>query len=283
MTTNGYLQIGLFLVTLFILIKPLGEYMAKVYENRPTYLHRLLSPVEKFIYKVCGIDPTKEMNWKTYALALMLFSGLGLVTVYALQRLQGLLPLNPEKMGAVDPELAFNTAVSFLTNTNWQAYGGETTMSYLTQMLAFTVQNFISAAKGMAVMAALIRGLVRRETSYIGNFWADLVRGTLYILLPLAFIFALVFVSQGVVQTISPYAKVELLEKINYDNPVLDAQGQPVLGPDGKPKTEAASTKEQTIALGPAASQVSIKLLGTNGGGFFNVNSAHPFENPTPL
>ena len=223
------------------------------------------------------------MGWKTYAATMLLFNLAGVLVVYALQRLQGLLPLNPQQLGAVSPDSSFNTAVSFATNTNWQGYGGETTMSYLTQMVGLTVQNFASAASGMAVLVALIRGFARRSAETIGNFWVDLTRTTLYILLPLSFVFALVLVSQGVVQTFAPYAKVGVVQTTEYDDPVTDKDGKPVLDEKGQPKTKKATLTEKVIAVGPAASQIAIKQLGTNGGGFFNVNSAHPFENPTPL
>jgi K+-transporting ATPase ATPase A chain len=283
MTTNGFLQIGLYLIALVALAKPLGGYMARVYEGQPVWLNRLLGPVERGIYRLCGIKENEEMGWKTYGIAMLLFSAAGVLFLYALQRLQGYLPLNPAGFGAVTPDLSFNTATSFVTNTNWQAYGGETTMSYLTQMLGLTVQNFVSAATGMAVLVALIRGLARRSVETIGNFWVDLVRSTLYILLPLSIILSLLLVSQGMVQTFSDYKKVKLLQPVTYDQPVTDANGQPVLDEKGQPKTEKVTVTEQVLAVGPAASQVAIKQLGTNGGGFFNVNSAHPFENPTPF
>ncbi|HUJ79845.1 MAG TPA: potassium-transporting ATPase subunit KdpA [Nitrospiria bacterium] len=283
MTTNGWLQISLYLVVLVALAKPLGWYMARVYEGRSFWLDRLLGPVERAFYRLCGVKADAEMGWKTYGLAVLWFSAAGFVFLYALQRLQGFLPLNPPGFGAVSPDLAFNTAVSFVTNTNWQAYGGETTMSYLTQMAGLTVQNFVSAATGMAVLVALIRGLARKSAETIGNFWVDLVRTTLYILLPLSFIFSIALVSQGVVQTFGDYPKVTMLQPVTYDNPIVDAKGQPVLDEKGQPKTEKVTVTEQTVAVGPAASQIAMKQLGTNGGGFFNVNSAHPYENPTPL
>ena len=283
MTTNGFLQIGFYLMVLVALAKPLGWYMARVYEGQSTGLDRFLGPVERGIYRFCGIRAYEEMGWITYGMAMVLFSVAGVVFLYALQRLQGYLPLNPAGFGAVSPDLSFNTAASFVTNTNWQAYGGETTMSYLTQMIGLTVQNFVSAATGMAVLVALIRGLAKKSAETIGNFWVDLVRTTLYILLPLSIIYSVALVSQGMVQTFSDYKKVALLQPVTYDNPVTDAKGQPVLDEKGQPKTEKVTVTEQVLAVGPAASQVAIKQLGTNGGGFFNVNSAHPFENPTPL
>jgi len=283
MTANGYLQLALYIAVLLALAKPLGAYMADIYEGKPALLNRWGAPLERLIYRLCGVDPAVEMHWTRYALAVLWFSLLGTLAVYALQRLQAVLPLNPANMGSVSPDSSFNTATSFATNTNWQGYGGESTMSYLTQMLALTVQNFVSAAAGMAVLVALIRGFARQSARTIGNFWVDLTRGTLYILLPLSLVFALVLVSQGVVQTFSAYHTVPLVESVEYDNPKLDAAGQPVKDDKGNPVTEKATQKEQVIAVGPAASQIAIKQLGTNGGGFFNVNSAHPFENPTPL
>jgi K+-transporting ATPase ATPase A chain len=251
------------MVVLIALAKPLGSFMARVYQGERTFLDPVMRPVEKLIYRLGGVHPDEEMNWKVYAVAMMLFNGLGLLVVYLLQRLQSFLPLNPQAFGAVTPDSSWNTAVSFATNTNWQGYGGETTMSYLTQMLALTTQNFVSAATGMAILIALIRGIMRHTAKTIGNFWVDLTRTVLYILLPLAFILSLALVSQGVVQTFSQYKTAALLQ------PTTDANGNAVT--------------QQVIAVGPAASQIAIKQLGTNGGGFFNVNSAHPFENSTPL
>jgi len=282
-TGNGLFQLALYVVVLLALAKPLGAYMARVYQNQPFGLDRALGWLERLIYRLSGVRPDQEMGWKTYALAMLLFNLAGLLAVYLLQRLQGVLPLNPQGLAAVSPDSSFNTAVSFATNTNWQGYGGETTMSYLTQMLALTVQNFLSAATGMAVAVALIRGFARRSAETIGNFWVDLTRTTLYILLPLSFVLALVLVSQGVVQTFSPYAKVAVVQPSEYDEPVTDKDGKPVLDEKGQPKTKKATLTEQVIAVGPAASQIAIKQLGTNGGGFFNVNSAHPLENPTPF
>jgi K+-transporting ATPase ATPase A chain len=283
MTVNDILQIVLYFGVLLLLAKPLGVYMARVYEGQPSGLDRVLGPVERLFYRLCGIKPEEEMSWKKYAGSVLLFSAAGLLFLYLLQRLQGLLLLNPQKFPAVSPDSSFNTAVSFVTNTNWQGYGGETTMSYLTQMAGLTVQNFVSAAAGMAVLVALIRGFKRHSAETIGNFWVDLTRSTLYILMPLAFIWSLVLVSQGVVQTFSEYKTVSLTQTITYDTPKLDAQGNPIKDEKGNPVMEKAQVKEQTIPLGPAASQIAIKQLGTNGGGFFNVNSAHPLENPTPL
>jgi K+-transporting ATPase ATPase A chain len=283
MTINGTLQLVFYVAVLVGLAKPLGAYMARIYQGEPAFLSRIGAPFERLLYRVCGVDPRREMRWTEYAVAAMAFNVLGLLAVYALQRLQVWLPLNPQDLGAVSPDSAFNTAVSFATNTNWQGYGGETTMSYLTQMLGLTVQNFVSAATGMAVLIAFVRGFQRASAETIGNFWADLVRTTLYILLPLSIVGAVILVSQGVVQTFSPYQTVQLVQPVDYEQPKLDAAGQPVKDAKGNPAMEPATAKEQTIAVGPAASQVIIKQLGTNGGGFFNVNSAHPFENPTPL
>jgi K+-transporting ATPase ATPase A chain len=256
-------QIPIYLAALLLLAYPLGRGMARVYQGQPMILTRLLRPIEELFYRVAGIDGRREMSWRGYALALLLFNAVGLVALYLLQRVQAWLPLNPDHMPAVPPALAFNTAASFASNTNWQSYGGETTMSYLTQMAGLAVQNFLSAATGMAVLIALIRGLSRQRTDRIGNFWVDLTRSTLYVLLPLALVVAVFLVSQGVVQTFEPAHSAVLLD------PFLDEQGRVV--------------DTQTIAIGPVASQLAIKQLGTNGGGFFNTNSAHPFENPTPL
>ena len=283
MTANGVFQLVLYVVVLLALAKPLGAYMARVYEGRPFGLDRILGPVERLIYRLSGVRPDEEMNWKNYAIAMLLFNMLGLFAVYLLQRVQGWLPLNPQGLGAVSPDSSFNTAASFATNTNWQGYGGETTMSYLTQMLALTVQNFVSAAAGMATLIAFIRGFVRRSAQTIGNFWVDLTRTTLYILMPLSVVLALVLVSQGVVQTFGAYVNAVVVQQTSYDEPVTDPDGKPVLDEKGQPKTKKSTLTEQIIAVGPAASQIAIKQLGTNGGGFFNVNSAHPFENATPL
>jgi potassium-transporting ATPase potassium-binding subunit len=258
MNLNSWLQLILYLVVLILLAKPLGSYMAKIYRGEHVFLDHPLGPVERLLYRLSGIDPHTEMTWKTYAVAMMLFNIVGLLAVYLLQRFQGVLPLNPQGLGAVTPDSAWNTAVSFASNTNWQGYGGEVTMSYFTQMLGLTVQNFLSAATGMSVLVALTRGIGRHSTNEIGNFWVDITRSTLYILLPLALVLAVALVSQGVVQTFNHYETVALVQP-NSD------------------------VETQVIAVGPAASQIAIKQLGTNGGGFFNVNSAHPFENPTPF
>lgn len=264
MTPNDWIQLILFFAILGLLAKPLGWYMARVYLGEPCCgMERALGWLERGIYRASGINPKEEMGWRKYTVSVLLFSGVCFLAVYALLRLQGVLPLNPQQFPASTPDLAFDTAASFATNTNWQSYGGETTMSYLSQMLGLTVQNFVSAAAGMAVLVALIRGLTRRTAATIGNFWYDLTRSTIYILLPLSIIVTLLLVSQGVIQNFKSYDTANVL--------------QPMAGADG------AKLDTQTLAMGPAASQVAIKQLGTNGGGFFNVNSAHPFENPTPL
>ncbi|HSL51193.1 MAG TPA: potassium-transporting ATPase subunit KdpA [Candidatus Deferrimicrobiaceae bacterium] len=281
MTANAMFQLVLYVVVLIVLAKPLGAYMARVYEGRRVAPDRVLGGLERLIYRAAGVWPNAEMGWKSYALAMLWFNLLGLLAVYLLQRVQGVLPLNPQGLSAVPADSAFNTAVSFASNTNWQGYGGETTMSYLTQMLALTVQNFVSAASGMATLVALIRGFARRSADTIGNFWVDLTRGTLYILLPLSFVLAVVLVSQGVVQTFDPYATANVVQATRYEVPETDKDGKPVLDDKGQPKMKKAILTEQVIAVGPAASQIAIKQLGTNGGGFFNVNSSHPFENPT--
>ena len=283
MTSNSYFQILFYVVTLIALAKPLGWYMARVYEGESVGLNRLLAPVERLIYRLSGVNPEEEMRWTDYAIGFLVFNLLGALAVFALQRLQASLPFNPQNLPGVSPDSSFNTAASFATNTNWQGYGGETTMSYLTQMLGLTVQNFVSAATGMAVLVALIRGFIRRNADTIGNFWVDLTRSVLYILMPLSLILALVLVGQGVVQTFSPYQTVPLVETVTYEQPKLGADGQALQDVNGKPVMETVEVKEQVVAVGPAASQVAIKQLGTNGGGFFNVNSAHPLENPTPL
>ncbi|KXS30729.1 MAG: ATPase, partial [Candidatus Gallionella acididurans] len=283
MSANGLLQIALFLGVLIALAKPLGWYMARVYEGKLPVFVRWMAPLENLFYRLCGMNSKQEMRWTRYALAMLWFALLGVLAVYAMQRLQGLLPLNPQGFGAVSPDSAFNTAISFLTNTNWQGYGGESTMSYLVQMAGLAVQNFFSAAAGMAVLVALIRGFARHTVETIGNFWVDMTRSIIYILLPLSVVLALVLVSQGVVQNLSAYQTVSTVETITYDNPKVDAAGNPVKDAAGNPVIEKATTKVQAIALGPVASQEAIKQLGTNGGGFFNANSAHPFENPTPF
>ena len=283
MTSQGLLQLALYVVVLVALVKPLGAYMAAVFQGERTFMSPLLGPVERLIYRVSGVDPARGSDWKRYALGVLLVNLLGLLAVYALQRLQGVLPLNPAGFGAVSPDSSFNTAVSFATNTNWQGYAGEATMSYLTQMLGLAVQNFLSAASGIAVLIALIRGFTRRESGDIGNFWVDFTRSNLYVLLPLSFILALVLAAQGVVQSFAPYQKGSLIDPVVIQVPATSADGTPQLDAAGAPVMKDEIVTEQTLPLGPAASQVAIKQLGTNGGGFFNVNSSHPYENPTPL
>ena len=271
MTANGLLQIGLFLVVIFLVTKPLGAFMARVFNREKTFLDPILRPVERLLYRVTGIDEKHEMRWTEYAVALMLFSGVSMAALYLIERTQKWLPLNPQKLANVDPALAFGTAASFTTNTNWQAYAGESTMSYLTQMAGLAYHNFVSAAVGMAVAIVVIRGIARKETNKLGNFWVDTTRSLLWVLLPLCLISSLFLVSQGVVQNLKPYTTVQLLEPHTVQ----------ATGTDGKSTTQTVT--EQVIAQGPVASQEAIKELGTNGGGFFNANSAHPFENPTPL
>jgi K+-transporting ATPase ATPase A chain len=263
MSARGWLEIAVFFAVVLACVKPLGGYMARVYLGEGVWLEKLLGPVERALYRLAGVARDEETTWKTYAVDMLLFNVLGVFVVYAIERMQGILPLNPQGFAAPSPDLSWNTAVSFVTNTNWQSYGGESTMSYLTQMLALAVQNFVCAASGMAVLIALIRGFSRKTSSTLGSFWVDLVRGTLYVLLPLSIVMALVLVSQGVVQTFHAYPTGALLQATK------DADGKAIV--------------DQVLALGPAASQIAIKQLGTNGGGFFNANSAHPFENPTAL
>ncbi len=283
MSGNDVLQIVIYFTVLVLLAKPLGIFMARVYEGQPVFLGRVLGPFERLFYRLCGIQPEEEMGWKQYALAVLLFSLSGMFAVYALQRFQGALFLNPQKFPAVTPGLSFNTAVSFATNTNWQNYGGESTLSYLTQMAGLAVQNFVSAAAGMAVLVALIRGFKRHAANTIGNFWVDMTRGVLYILLPLSVLYSFLLVSQGVVQSFDKYKTVALTQAVTYETPKLDALGNPVKDAKGNPVMMESEVRQQQIPLGPAASQVAIKQLGTNGGGFFNTNSAHPLEDPTPF
>lgn len=283
MTLNGVLQILFFLVLLTLLTKPLGIYMARVYSGEKTFLDILFRPVERAFYAICRVDPTAEMNWKQYGFAMLIFSFVSGIALYGIQRLQYFLPLNPQGLAGPSEHSSFNTAVSFMTNTNWQGYGGETTMSYLTQMAGLTVQNFVSAAVGMALAIVFIRGIARHQTDKIGNFWADLVRGTLYILLPLSLVLAIVLVSQGVIQNFKPYETARLTDTFVVQLDKKDGDGNVVTDEYGENVKEEQTIDTQTLAQGPAASQIAIKQLGTNGGGFFNVNSAHPYENPTPF
>jgi K+-transporting ATPase ATPase A chain len=283
MTTNDYLQLGLYLVVMLLLVKPLGAFMALVFSDTPNRVTRFGAPVERAIYRISGIRADEDMSWQRYALAMLVFNIAGLLVVYLLQRVQQWLPLNPQGFGAVSADSAMNSAISFATNTNWQGYGGESTMSYLTQMLGLAVQNFLSAATGVAVLIALIRGFVRKTANGIGNFWVDLTRCTLYVLLPLSLILALILTSQGVPQNFKPYATVALLQSTTATETVKDADGNAIKDAAGKEVTKESTVSEQSLPLGPAASQIAIKQLGTNGGGFYNANSAHPFENPTPF
>ncbi|MHB1283567.1 MAG: potassium-transporting ATPase subunit KdpA [Metallibacterium scheffleri] len=275
MSTNDYLQMALYMVVLLALVKPVGAYMALVFAETPNRVTCFGAPIERLLYRLGGIRADEEMSWKRYALAMLLFNLLGLLALYLLQRVQQWLPLNPQHLGAVAPGSAMNTAISFASNTNWQGYAGETTMSYLTDMLGLTVQNFLSAATGIAVLLAVIRGFIRRNAATVGNFWVDLTRSTLYVLLPLSLLLALALVSQGVIQNLRPYVDAHLLPATTQTVATQHA--------DGDSSSRLIPVATQLLPMGPAASQIAIKQLGTNGGGFFNVNSAHPFENPTPL
>jgi K+-transporting ATPase ATPase A chain len=279
MNAPAWMQLAAYLALLLLAAWPLARAMEAVLQGRFALGRRIESP----LYRLAGVDAEREQGWLAYALGLLVFNGLGVLAVYALQRLQGGLPLNPQGMAAVSPDSAFNTAVSFVTNTNWQGYGGESTMSYLTQMLALTVQNFLSAATGIAVVVALVRGFSRHAAQAVGNVWVDLTRITLWILLPLSFVFALALAAQGVVQNLSAYQSVQTVEAVSYQQPKLGADGQPLKDDKGQPVLEDTSSPTQSLAMGPVASQLAIKMIGTNGGGFFNANSAHPFENPTPV
>jgi K+-transporting ATPase ATPase A chain len=281
MSGQAWFSLLLFLAVLVALAYPLGIFLARIADTAP--IGGLVGRIERIIFRTSGVDAAQDMPWTRYATAVLLFNGLGVVAVYLMQRLQVWLPLNPQAVANVAPDSAFNTAVSFVTNTNWQAYSGESAMSYLTQMLALTVQNFLSAATGISVAFALIRGFARRSAQGIGNFWVDLWRSTVYVLLPLALVVAVVFVGQGAIQNFDTYKEVNPLESLTYTQPKLDAAGQPLKDAQGNSLTETLTTHTQTLAMGPVASQEAIKMLGTNGGGFFNANSAHPFENPTPL
>ena len=279
MSTHAWMLLGIFLVVLLLTVKPLGIYIANVMEGRFGLAVRIEGP----IFRLCGIKRDEEMGWLAYAVGILLFNAIGAVAVYALQRLQLYLPLNPQAFPNVSPDSAFNTAVSFVTNTNWQGYVGESTMGYLTQMLGLAVQNFLSAATGIVVVIALIRGFARHTAKTVGNAWVDLTRVTLYVLLPISVVYAVFLTSQGVIQNFDAYKDVTTVEVTKYDNPKLDDAGQPLKDAQGNALTEPAETQTQTLPMGPVASQEAIKMLGTNGGGFLNANSAHPYENPTPL
>ena len=271
MSTNGWLQIGLFFFLILLLAKPTGSYLTLVFERRKTWLDPVVGPIERLLYAATGVDPKEEMRWTEYLVSMLMFSAVTAILTYAIERMQGHLPWNPQHLAGVAPDLAWNTAISFTTNTNWQSYTPETTMSYLTQMVGLATHNFWSAAVGLALAIAFIRGIARKEMTTLGNFWADMTRGTLWVLLPISTVLAVALVSQGVVQNLRPYDSAKLVE----------AQKVTATGTDGKTTTTDVTT--QTIAQGPVASQEAIKMLGTNGGGFFNANSAHPFENPTPF
>ena len=279
MTTNGWIQIFVFLAVLLAITKPLGVFMAKVFSGERTFLDPVARPLERLLYRVTGVDEKHEMRWTEYAFTMLLFSGATMLLLYLMERVQQWLPWNPQKFGAVAQALAFNTAASFTTNTNWQNYSGESTMSYLTQMAGLAYHNFASAAVGIALAIAFVRGIARKEKDTIGNFWVDMTRSTLWVLLPACIVYALLLVSQGVVQNLKPYDTAKLIEPQQVQKTGSD--GKPMVGQDGKPVMDTVT--DQTIAQGPVASQEAIKMLGTNGGGFFNANSSHPFENPTPL
>jgi K+-transporting ATPase ATPase A chain len=279
MTTNGWIQIGVFLALILAITKPLGVFMAKVFSGERTFLDPIARPIERLLYRLTGVDEEYEMRWTEYAATMLLFSGASMLLLYLIERVQQWLPWNPQKFGAVAQALAFNTAASFTTNTNWQNYSGESTMSYLTQMAGLAYHNFASAAVGIALAIAFVRGIARKEKGTIGNFWVDMTRSTLWVLLPACIVYALLLVSQGVVQNLRPYDAAKLVEPQQVQKTGTD--GKPVVGPDGKAVMDTVT--DQTIAQGPVASQEAIKMLGTNGGGFFNANSSHPFENPTPL
>ena len=279
MSANGWLQIAIFLALVLLVTKPLGVFMTRVFNRERTFIDPVLRPVERLIYRLTGVDENHEMRWTEYAASMLLFSVVSMLLLYAMERLQGYLPFNPQKFAALPQALAFNTAASFTTNTNWQNYSGETTMSYLTQMAGLAYHNFASAAVGIALAIAFIRGIARRQMKTIGNFWVDMVRSCLWVLLPLCVVGALLLVSQGVVQNLRPYDTVKLVQPMQVQH--IGADGKPAVDAGGKPVMDTVAT--QTVAQGPVASQEFIKEFGTNGGGFFNANSAHPFENPTPL
>src|SRR6201993_4688351 len=284
MQASGWIQFALYFVALALITKPMGLYLLQVLDaNGRTWLDPVLRPLERGTYRVMGVDPHKEHDWRQYTLAMLLFSLVGCLFTYAILRLQYFLPLNPQKLAGVSPDLAFNTSVSFTTNTNWQNYGGESTMSYLSQMVGLTFHNFVSAATGIAIAAALVRGIARHSAITLGNFWVDLIRTTYYLLLPICLVFAVVLVSQGMIQNFKPYTKATLVEPMKIQVEKKNDKGETIKGSDGKAVTEEQTVTDQNIVQGPMASQVAIKMLGTNGGGYVNANAAHPFENPTPL
>src|SRR5262252_730796 len=302
MNASGWIQFAFYGVVLALITKPMGLYLMQVLDaNGRTWLDPVLRPIERGTYRILGVDPQKEQNWKQYTFAMLLFSLVGCLFTYAILRLQNILPLNPQGLPAVSPDCSFNTATSFTTNTNWQSYVGETTMSYFSQMVGLAFHNFVSAATGIAIAAALVRGIARYTAATIGNFWVDLVRVTYYLLLPICLVFAVFLVSQGMIQNFKQYTKAKLTEPFTIQVPKTDDKGQPVttnvavmvqapkLDEQGKPVMTNTpvmvdqKVEEQAIVQGPMASQVAIKMLGTNGGGYVNANAAHPFENPTPL
>jgi len=283
MNANNWLQSAIYLVVLIALAAPLGRYITAVMDGSSAVVRRIGRPFESLIYRLAGVDKDAEMGWKHYAFGVIAFNAVGVFFLYLLMRVQAGLPANPQHLAAFSPNSAFNTAISFITNTNWQDYTPETTASYLTQMLGFTVQNFLSAASAIVVVVALVRGFARHSTKTIGNFWVDITRATLYVLAPLAVVISVLLIGQGVIQNLDSYRDVPTLQATQYTQPKLDAQGNPVKDAKGNPVQETVTAKTQTLALGPVASQEAIKMLGTNGGGFFNANSAHPYENPTPF
>src|SRR5450432_98105 len=284
MNAHQWLELALYLGALALVTKPLGLYLGRVFDaNGKTFLDPIFRPLEKLTYWIFRVDPAKEQGWKQYTFAMLVFSLVSLLFTYAILRLQNILPLNPQGLGALSQHLAFNTAVSFTTNTNWQSYGGESTMSYLSQMVALTIHNFLSAAVGISVAGALVRGIARHTATTIGNFWVDVTRITYYLLLPVCLVFAIFFVSQGMIQNFNPYTSAKLIESQTISVQKNDANGKPVVDAKGNPVMENQTLDTQTIVQGPMASQVAIKMLGTNGGGYTNANAAHPFENPTPL
>jgi potassium-transporting ATPase potassium-binding subunit len=284
MHSSGWLQFAIFIVALALITKPLGLYLLQVLDvNGRTWLDPVLRPLERGTYRVIGIDPNKEHDWKQYTFAMLMFSLVGCLFTYAILRLQNILPLNPQGLAAVSPDCSFNTATSFTTNTNWQSYVGETTMSYFSQMVGLAFHNFVSAATGIAIAAALVRGIARHSATTIGNFWVDLVRVTYYLLIPICVVFAVFLVSQGMIQNFKPYTKATLVEPMKVSVAKVDKDGKPVVDAEGKPVMEEQTVTEQNIVQGPMASQIAMKMLGTNGGGYTNANAAHPFENPTPL
>src|ERR1700756_4405510 len=284
MEASGWVQFAIYVAALALITKPMGLYLLQVLDaNGRTWLDPVLGPLERGTYRAMGINPTREHDWKQYTFAMLLFSLVGCLFTYAILRLQNILPLNPQRLAAVSPDLAFNTATSFTTNTNWQSYGGESTMSYFSQMVGLAFHNFVSAATGIAIAAALVRAIARHSATTLGNFWVDLVRVIYYLLLPICLVFAVFLVSQGMIQNFKPYTKASLVEPMKVQVEKKNDEGETIKGPDDKPVMEERTVTEQNIVQGPMASQVAIKMLGTNGGGYVNANAAHPFENPTPL